>query len=50
MLVREDCDPSVGESVEIAPQWKQKRNVCAIKKWMLFAILDFMVYLFCVKQ
>ena len=35
-----------GESVEIAPQLKQKRSVCAIKKWRMFAILIFRVYLF----
>ena len=35
-----------GESVEIAPQLKQKRNVCPIKKCRLFAILIFRVYLF----
>ena len=33
-----------GDSVGIAPQWKQKRNICAIKKWRLFAILIFRVY------
>ena len=35
-----------GESVEIAPQLKQKRNVCPIKKSRLFAILILRVYLF----
>ena len=35
-----------GESVEIAPQWNQKRNVCTVKKQRLFAILIFGVYLF----
>ena len=33
-----------GESVGIAPQCKQKRNVRAIKEWRLFAILIFRVY------
>ena len=34
-----------GASVEIAPQLKQKRHVCAAKKWRWFAILIFRVYL-----
>ena len=32
-----------GASIEIAPQWKQNRNVCAVKKWRLFAVF-FRVY------
>ena len=39
-----------GASVEIAPQWKQKRNIYAIKKLRLFVILIFRVYLLWVKQ
>ena len=34
-----------GASVAIAPQWKQKGNACAVKKWRGFAILIFRVYL-----
>ena len=40
----------LGESVKIPSTMKNKRNVCAIKKWGLFAILIFRVYLFWVKQ
>ena len=36
----------IGESIESAPQSKRKRNVCCIKKWRLFVILIFRVYLF----
>ena len=39
-----------GASVAIAPQWKQKGNACAVKKWRGFAILIFRVYLSWVKQ
>ena len=34
-----------GASVEITPQLKQKRNVCAVKKFRWFVILIFRVYL-----
>ena len=34
------------ESVDIGPQLKQGRNVCTIKKWRLFAILIFRIYLY----
>ena len=33
-----------GTNVEIAPQGKQKRNVCSSKMWKLFGILIFRVY------
>ena len=34
-----------GANVGIAPQLKQKRNICAVKKGRLSAILIFRVYL-----
>ena len=39
-----------GGSVGTAPQWKQKRNACAVKKWRRFAILIFRVYFSWAKQ
>ena len=49
MFDRKDCgDPSA--IVGIAPQWKQKRNACAVKKWRGLAILIFRVYLSWCKQ
>lgn len=39
-------DRSFDDSVGIVPRGKQKRNVCAIKKWRLLVILIFRAHLF----
>ena len=44
MLSSETCSTGkiaalvFGASVEIAPQWKQKKNVSAVKKWRWYAV------------
>ena len=40
-----DATLAFGTNVGIASQWKQKRNVRALKKWTRFAVLIFSVYL-----
>ena len=47
---RKIATPVFGASIEIAPQWKQNRNVCAVKKWRLFSVFFRVNFSWIVKQ